>query len=81
MEISITHNFGVIQALFIKRKMMIDYQAVRVRNSHASIGGCGSYSGSGLAGCAGDVDVQLRCYLFIYISILKDFSHADKLVG
>ncbi len=81
MEISITSNFGIIQALFIKRKMRIDYQAVRAQNSHASNGGCSSYGGSGLAGCAGDGDVQLRCYLLIYISILQDFLHADEFVG
>ena len=37
-----------------------------------------SYGGSGLAGCSGNADVQLRCYLFFYISILEDFSHADE---
>ena len=36
-----------------------------------------SYGGSGPAGCAGDGDVKLRCYLFFYISILEDISHAD----
>jgi hypothetical protein len=37
-----------------------------------------SYGGSGLAGCARNGVVQLRCYSYFYISILEDFSHADE---
>ena len=37
-----------------------------------------SYGSGKLAGCAGNGDVQLQCYLFFYISILEDFSHADE---
>ena len=37
-----------------------------------------SYGGCGLNGCVRNGDLQLRCYLFFYIWILEDFSHADE---
>ena len=57
---------------------MTSYQAVQAQNSHESNGGGVHNGGSGLAGCARNGDVQLRCYLFFYMSILEDFSHADE---
>ena len=59
--------------------MMVGYQAVKAKISDAKkMVAARSYGVCGLAGCAGNGDVQLRCYLFFNISILEDFSHADE---
>ena len=58
---------------------MAGYQAVQEKQIRMQVmAAVCSYGGSGLAGCARNGDVQLRCYLFFYISILEDFSHADE---
>ena len=58
---------------------MTGYQAVKANKfAREKMAVVCSNDGSGLAGCAGNGDVQLRCYLFFYISILEDFSHADE---
>ena len=61
------------------QKMMVGYQAVKAKISHAKkmVAVC-SYGGCGLTCCAGNGAVQPRCYLLFYISILEDFSHADE---
>ena len=59
--------------------MMTGYQAVKANKfAREKMAVVCSYGGRGLAGCAGNGAVQLRCYLFFYISILEDFSHADE---
>ena len=58
---------------------MTGYQAVKANKfAREKMAVVCSHGGSGLASCAGNGDVQLRCYLFFYISILEDFSHADE---
>ena len=64
------------------QKMMVGYQAVKAKISHAKkMVAARSYGGCGLACCAGNRDMKLLCYLLFYISILEDFSHADEQVG
>jgi hypothetical protein len=61
------------------QKMMVGYQAVKAKISHAKKnGGCAQLRRCGLACCAGNGDMKLLCYLLFYISILEDFSHADE---
>ena len=61
------------------QKMMVGYQAVKAKISHAKkMVAARSYGGCGLACCAGNGDMKLLCYLLFYFSILEDFSHADE---
>ena len=63
---------------YLKQKMMVGYQAVQGKKFRTQVlAAVCSYGGSGLAGCARNGDVQLRCYFVFYISILEDFSHAE----
>ena len=59
--------------------MIVGCQAVQEKKIRMQVmAAVCSYGGSGLAGCARNGDVQLRCYLFFYISFLEDFSLADE---
>ena len=68
-----------MQVIFIERKKDDQLSGSQgTKFAREKMAAACSYGGCGLAGCARNGDVQLRWYLYFYLSSLEDFSHADE---